>query len=280
MQKLTELLTSGWCPWIWIRCFFYWCCWFVCSCGKNPFLFFIFVQNVGVCVREASACSRARRRANVLLIFVKKAGEVGGAPKQSPTLAQKVMGLFNVSREEAKVEKCIEWQRAACQCEVIMTSVQSQNNPRSEQQERTLPEALWWRGNNGCIPPLPPELWYQRAEQWFRQGLSQAPNHQPDHVSAVLLITPLPPGLTRMLWKPAPTRSDRHPRLFSAAARARPISWRTPRRAPPSSHEGSNYKAKRRSLKHAVVCHVSPLTCVNPWGGGTQQRERKGVNSV
>lgn len=109
-----------------------------------------------------------------------------------------------------------EWKRVACQHKVIMTTVQSQNNPRVEEQESTLPEALWLRGNNGCIPPLPPALWYQsyqRAVHWFRQALSETPNPQSDHISAGLLITPLPSwinsyamkGLSHAVWKaPSP----------------------------------------------------------------------------
>lgn len=126
--------------------------------------------------------------------------------------------LFIVSWEEEKVEKCIEWKRAACQHKVIMTSVQWQNNPRLEEQESTLPEALWFRRNNSCIPQLPSELWYQRyqrAVHCFRQALSETLNPQPDHISAGLLITPLPPGLTRMPWKALPTQNDRRPALFN-----------------------------------------------------------------
>lgn len=144
-----------------------------------------------------------------------------------------MMELFIVSWVEERDEICIEWKRAAGQHKVIMTSLQSQNNPRSEEQESTLPEALQFRRNNGCIPPLPPELWYQRyqrAAHWFRQALSETPNPQPDHISAGLLITPLSPGLTHMPWKARPTQNDRHPAPFQQ-----------------SSYKGSNLKEKPKA---------------------------------
>lgn len=121
---------------------------------------------------------------------------------------------FKKKKKTQKLRNGIEWKRAACQHKVIMSSVQAQNNPRLEEQESTLPEALWCRRNNGCIPLLPPELWYQRAVHWFRQALSETASPQPDHISAGLLITARPPGLIHMPWKARPTQNDRQPGLF------------------------------------------------------------------
>lgn len=107
-------------------------------------------------------------------------------------------------------EGCLPTQGYNDQC-----SVREQS--QVQEQENTLPEALWFRRNNSCIPPLPLELWYQRyqrAAHWFRQALSETPNLQPDHISAGLLITPLPPGLTHMPWKGSSSTVWQAPRFF------------------------------------------------------------------
>lgn len=136
-----------------------------------------------------------------------------GVSKDSKFSTKSERGLFIVSQTEEKVEKCIEWKRAACQPKFLMTSVQPQNNPRSEEHESTLPEALWFQRNNGCIPPLPLELWYQRYQRavpWIRRAFSKTANPQADHMSAGLLITPLPPGLIHMpfICQAGPTHTE------------------------------------------------------------------------
>lgn len=76
-----------------------------------------------------------------------------------------------------------------------------------------LPEALWCEVNNGCIPLLPLELWYQSTVSFDRLH-----NLQPDRISARLLITPLPPGLSHSPWKGSSSRVT-GARLFSPIQR-------------------------------------------------------------